>query len=198
MPRSSASLVLHTGESAGADEHPGWTVTVTIRVPDPTTYMVDETFQRVVKVLKGHGPVLRLQREDLVVGFGVDAATPRAAQEEAAPLITSITNVLGLAAEAVVDIQLTNNQELGSEEDPLPSCIGVGEAAEILGVSKQRVHQLTRESGFPKPVFRLKATPVWRETDVRRLAQQRAKLRLVKLDRLASAAPQVRVKTSIR
>jgi len=51
--------------------------------------------------------------------------------------------------------------------------VGVGEAAAILGVSKQRVHQLTTAPGFPEPVLRLKATPVWRRGDIVEFAAQR-------------------------
>lgn len=39
---------------------------------------------------------------------------------------------------------------------------GITEVAEILGVSKQRAHQITSSADFPKPADRLAAGPVWR------------------------------------
>jgi hypothetical protein len=45
--------------------------------------------------------------------------------------------------------------------------MGVGEAAEALGVTKQRVHQLSRTPGFPQPIARLRAGPVWAAKDIR-------------------------------
>jgi predicted DNA-binding transcriptional regulator AlpA len=47
-----------------------------------------------------------------------------------------------------------------------PDIVGVAEAAQILGVSKQRVHQLAATATFPDLLTRLKATPVWRRADV--------------------------------
>lgn len=52
--------------------------------------------------------------------------------------------------------------------------VGVGEAAEILGVSKQRTHQLTHTDGFPEPVLRLRATPVWQRSDIEEFARTRS------------------------
>ncbi len=42
-----------------------------------------------------------------------------------------------------------------------PEFVGVSEAAELLGVSKQRAWTLARRPDFPPPVKVLKATPVW-------------------------------------
>lgn len=50
---------------------------------------------------------------------------------------------------------------------------GLAEAAEILGVSKQRAQQLSQQPGFPEPVARLKATPVWRRAELVALAASR-------------------------
>jgi predicted DNA-binding transcriptional regulator AlpA len=39
--------------------------------------------------------------------------------------------------------------------------VGLSEIAGLLGVSRQRVHQLAAHPGFPEPVARLRAGPVW-------------------------------------
>lgn len=46
--------------------------------------------------------------------------------------------------------------------------LGLAEVADMLGVSKQRAHQIAndRHSGFPDAIAHLRATPVWREADV--------------------------------
>jgi hypothetical protein len=54
--------------------------------------------------------------------------------------------------------------------------MGVGEAAALLGVSKQRVHQLARSAEFPQPLVRLAATPVWSGEDLRRYAGARRRI----------------------
>jgi hypothetical protein len=50
---------------------------------------------------------------------------------------------------------------------------GVAEAAELLGVSKQRVSQLALTAGFPKPIGRARCGPIWRRDDVEQEADRR-------------------------
>lgn len=44
--------------------------------------------------------------------------------------------------------------------------MGVAEIAQLLGVSRQRVTQLAKAEGFPRPVASLAAGPVWESADV--------------------------------
>lgn len=47
--------------------------------------------------------------------------------------------------------------------------VGVAEIAEMLGVSRQRVHQIARDDGaFPGPVAKLSAGNVWLRSDIER------------------------------
>lgn len=50
---------------------------------------------------------------------------------------------------------------------------GVGECAEILGVSKQRANQLSQTEIFPRPLVRLKAGPVWFSEAIRAFGEVR-------------------------
>lgn len=50
---------------------------------------------------------------------------------------------------------------------------GITEIASMLGVSKQRAAQLGASDGFPKPLDRIAAGPVWRRSDVERWAAKR-------------------------
>lgn len=47
-----------------------------------------------------------------------------------------------------------------------PSLVGLAEVAEILGVNRQRAHQIAYTKGFPDPVARLAMGPVWLREDV--------------------------------
>ena len=51
-----------------------------------------------------------------------------------------------------------------ADRDPQP--IGPGEIAEMIGVTRQRVDQLSREVGFPEPWVELKTGRIWRDTDI--------------------------------
>lgn len=48
-----------------------------------------------------------------------------------------------------------------------------------LGVSGQRVHQLTQQKRFPEPVGRVATSAVWRWSDIERWSRQRAKERWI-------------------
>ena len=52
---------------------------------------------------------------------------------------------------------------------------GVHEIAELLGVSRQRVDQLSRQVGFPEPVDTICTGRVWRLVDVEAWARRRAR-----------------------
>jgi len=43
---------------------------------------------------------------------------------------------------------------------------GTAEAAEVLGVLKQRIHTLRKRADFPAPVVMLAATPLWNKEDL--------------------------------
>lgn len=56
--------------------------------------------------------------------------------------------------------------------------MGTAEIADLLGVTRQRVHQLTSRRDFPEPVVSLRLGKVWRTEDV--VAWARARGREVK------------------
>ena len=51
--------------------------------------------------------------------------------------------------------------------------VGTAEVALMLGVSRQRVLQLTRTEGFPMPLARLSMGNVWLAEDIRAWLQRR-------------------------
>ena len=59
-----------------------------------------------------------------------------------------------------------------------PELVGVAEIAEMLGVSRQRVHQLVRAKtiGFPRPVAELSAGAIWAREDVEKWARKTGRL----------------------
>jgi predicted DNA-binding transcriptional regulator AlpA len=49
--------------------------------------------------------------------------------------------------------------------------VGAHEIAEMLGISRQRVNQMARERGFPKPFGRLRMGDVWRRNVIEQWAR---------------------------
>jgi hypothetical protein len=67
-----------------------------------------------------------------------------------------------------------------------PDLLGYAEAAEALGVEKSRLSRWRRVGvvlaagrrvGFPRPVLKLRATPLWCGRDIRRLRDQQLRRR---------------------
>jgi hypothetical protein len=44
--------------------------------------------------------------------------------------------------------------------------LGTAEVAEVLGVSKQRIHALRKMVEFPEPIVQLASTPLWDKEDI--------------------------------
>ncbi len=54
--------------------------------------------------------------------------------------------------------------------------MGTSEVAALLGVSRQRVQQLSKTEQFPEPVARLAAGPIWEREDVERWAHETGRI----------------------
>jgi prophage regulatory protein len=54
--------------------------------------------------------------------------------------------------------------------------MGIHEIAEQLGVSRQRVDELSRRADFPLPVQRLRSGRIWRRKDVESWARDTGRL----------------------
>lgn len=54
--------------------------------------------------------------------------------------------------------------------------VGTAEIADLLGVSRQRVHQLVSRADFPEPVAKLAAGIIWNRLDVERWARDSGRL----------------------
>lgn len=51
--------------------------------------------------------------------------------------------------------------------------VGTAEVAELLGLTRQRVQQLTRDADFPAPIAKLSAGWIWRRSDVEQWLRDR-------------------------
>ncbi len=54
--------------------------------------------------------------------------------------------------------------------------VGVAEIADMLGVTRQRVHQLTKTAEFPRPLAELSAGVIWDRAEVERWARTTGRL----------------------
>lgn len=55
--------------------------------------------------------------------------------------------------------------------------MGLTEVAELLGVTRQRAHQLSKASGFPEPTARLSAGLIWLRKDIEKWARETGRIK---------------------
>lgn len=92
----------------------------------------------------------------------------------AASIVSSaVKRVLGPAWDLVdLRVQTEAEQEAELERPVFPPMLGITEAADILGVTRQRASQLFAEGRLPTPVVELASGPVFVESAVRAFAAQ--------------------------
>lgn len=167
-------LASDEGKHKGGTSPTGWTVTVGFDVPDePNVARHPKFYERLSTLLAARGSAFKQTASHLFVTFGSSEQDYRSARKDADSCVTLLLQAMNLNANQVGHLRLTANQDIEQELAKLPSCVGVGEAADILGVSKQRVTQLAQRTDFPAPLLRLRATPVWRQSDIQRFASTR-------------------------
>ena len=141
------------------------------RIDEPAMY---EALERLVDELSVlHGVVTGDGR-----GWGatvtVDAETVSAAANRSIREVMSRAERLGLPTAPLSRIEVIEEGFHDSElEIPnLPDLVSGPEAAEILGVSRQRVHQLATENRhFPMPAYRLGVGSLWLRTAIERFSE---------------------------
>lgn len=57
-----------------------------------------------------------------------------------------------------------------------PDLVGTAEIADMLGVTNQRVHQLSETDDFPEPVAVLAAGRIWKRADVEAWARREGRI----------------------
>jgi len=53
-----------------------------------------------------------------------------------------------------------------SDSIRISDILGTAEVAQVLSVSKQRIHSLRKMVNFPEPVAVLASTPLWNKSDI--------------------------------
>ena len=138
-----------------------WIVQVTVATPAPLgeqhLVTLDEAAERwdatVANRAEGPGFTLTIGRDER------DAIT---AARTAAQFIRTVSGKI--ATGQVIDLRVRTPEQFETEalRPDFPSLASAADAAEILGVSRQRVHQLAASNTrFPAPVARVGTGPLW-------------------------------------
>ena len=106
----------------------------------------------------------------------IPADSPRNAADRGATLIEEMAAKAGLPPWPAVRVEAISQDVLAEQLDrpPLPDLVSTPEAAEILGVSQQRLHQIAGEnSDFPAPAYELRAGKLWLRPAINAFAERK-------------------------
>jgi hypothetical protein len=106
----------------------------------------------------------------------ISAASAREAADSGAYLIEAMAAKAGLPSWPAVQVEVIRQDVLAEQLDrPLfPPLVSAPEAADILGVSTQRLHQLVSEhKDFPAPAYELRAGKLWLRPAIEAFAERK-------------------------
>lgn len=129
------------------------------------------------ETLAGRNPTASALGVWIEAGFDVRAASVTAATLEAMSIWEKALVDIGLADRPTVSLVIQTRDFVDAENarGALPEMVGIGEVAELLGLSRQRASQVARSSRFPTPIAELKAGPVFTKASVERFARSWAR-----------------------
>jgi hypothetical protein len=112
----------------------------------------------------------------VAVSLAVDAEGALVAEDRALRLITNALTKVGVELLEIVDLRVVRWDlfEAEAETPNYPDLVSAAEAAVILDISRQRVHQLWHGNpGFPEPLYRLGgAGPLWVRAGIESFARR--------------------------
>jgi hypothetical protein len=125
---------------------------------------LDVTGDRLMDLLTGHDGVVSTDGRAWSATVSVLADQARSAADMGAALIEARAAEAGLPGWPVVRLEALRQDVLDAENErpTLPALVSAPEAAEILGVSAQRVHELAAANPrFPEAAYELRTGRLW-------------------------------------
>lgn len=147
-----------------------WSVLVETEAPEGADVDEDELFAQfgeLTDALADHGAAVGGDRRGWDVRLNIEtAAGPLAAAyavDAGAPLVFEYAEKVGLPLWPVVrtEAREINTFHAELEVSNFPAVLGTTEVTKVLGVSRQRLHELRAAGRFPEPIAELAATPLW-------------------------------------
>lgn len=129
-----------------------FTAEITLHTKRPLTEDALLDFAQIGGVAVGH-----VGGREVELTFTVNAPNVSTAFERAIATASSRNGTI-----VAVSVMTTAEADRRAED----GLVGVGEVAELLKVSKQRVNSVSKTAGFPQPIAELSSTPIWRKSAI--------------------------------
>jgi len=144
----------------------------------PRVLAEDAAADRLMDLLAGYDGIVSADAGSWDATISVRAPTTSEAVLKGAEIIESEASKAGMPRWPAVRVEAVL-QDIVDEENArpaLPDIVSAPEAAEILGVSPQRLHQIaTDNEAFPEPVYELRAGNLWLRAAVEAFASRERK-----------------------
>lgn len=140
-----------------------WSVLVEAQGPLGVTGAGGDVLDDFLDALAPLHPSVGGSQSSWTARVSVEAPDPVAAATVATGAVCSAAGSVGLPAWPLSRVEAVDEDVLAVElEEPnLPDLLGATEAAALLGVSRQRLHQLRSDGRFPSPLLELAGGPIW-------------------------------------
>lgn len=150
-----------------------WTARIVVATSAPIT---DAMLDQLADLGDGYDATVARHRDGIgvVITFDVDDQDAAQAAIRARTLAIDIVNST-TSTENVVDLRVCTPELYAAEalRPDTPELLAAADVAEVLGVSRQRVHQLaTEQPRFPAPYLRLGSGPIWTRPSIEHFAAQ--------------------------
>jgi hypothetical protein len=130
---------------------------------EPISEVDDASVDVFMDLLKAYDGVVGNSDRSWTATVSIEKPDPRQAVADAVLLIQSLAETAGMPAWPMVRAEAVRDDVLEADNarSTLPDLVSAPEAAEILRVSPQRLHEIADRRGFPKPVYELRTGKLW-------------------------------------
>ena len=141
-----------------------WSVLIEAEAPEGAAEAIDEeTLERFATELQIHSPAVSATSDTWSARVYASGVSPLAAADGACHVVELAAKEVGLPAWPLVRVEVVTEEVLDRElaVSNFPDILGTAEVTELLGVSRQRLHELRGAGRFPRPIKELASGPLW-------------------------------------
>jgi len=154
-----------------------FSVRVEVRAPhDAPDVLTDDAVDELMDRLEEYDGIVSSGPRSWDATVTIDASNPHQAIDEGARIIEHWAAKSGMPSWPTVLVEAIRQDVLAEQlaRPTLPDLVSAPEAADILGVRPQRLHQLADErKDFPEPAYELRAGKLWLRAAIEAFAQRK-------------------------